>query len=276
MISLKKIKTYMYCPLKLYYEDNIHENEIKNERYEAGKRIKEIRLDIQDLIQRNLKRLNKNMDLKRIEQELSKNINYYINNQLNEIYDPNKYDIEDIEKYKNDLIQESKYNIQLLSLKSKRLMDLTNEKGHNITERLFPTAMYNYILRDPELEITGIAEKIEIIQGKYYPIIFKTSIPPIKGVWDSDAIELAFTSMLIEEEFETEVYVGFVDYVNIGERRPVVIDANLRKSLFRKIDYVRTILYNKEIPTAKYDLNKCKNCEFKDICLDDYENPIEI
>ncbi|MDY5614778.1 Dna2/Cas4 domain-containing protein [Methanobrevibacter boviskoreani] len=276
MISLKKIKTYMYCPLKLYYEDNIHENEIKNERYEAGKRIKEIRLDIQDLIQRNLKRLNKNMDLKRIEQELSKNINYYINNQLNEIYDPEKYDIEDIEKYKNDLMQESKYNIQLLSLKSKRLMDLTNENGHNITERLFPTAMYNYILRDPELEITGIAEKIEIIQGKYYPIIFKTSIPPIKGVWDSDAIELAFTSILIEEEFETEVYVGFVDYVNIGERRPAVIDANLRKGLFRKIDYVRTILYNKEIPTAKYDLNKCKNCEFKDICLDDYENPIEI
>jgi CRISPR-associated exonuclease Cas4 len=266
----------MYCPLKLFYNENIHESENENEQYEIGKRIKEIRLDIHDLIQRNLKRLNKNMDLETIEQELYKNVNYYINNRLNEIYDPEKYDVEDIEKYKNDLIDESKYNIKILAMKTKRMMVLTNNNGDKVVERIFPTAMYTYLLRDPELEITGMADKIEIIKGKYYPISFKSSIPPIKGVWDSDAIELAFTSILIEEEFETEVYVGFIDYVNFAERRPVIIDANLRKSLFRYIDNIRHILYNKEIPTVKYEINKCKRCEFKDICLEEFENPIEI
>lgn len=53
----------------------------------------------------------------------------------------------------------------------------------------------------------------------------------MKGVWDGDAIELIAAALLIENEFDTEVFVGFVDYLKLGgERRVVVMDANLRKS----------------------------------------------
>ena len=60
-----------------------------------------------------------------------------------------------------------------------------------------------------------MCDKIEIIDGKYYPISIKGSNPPIKGVWDQDAIELVAHAILLEEEFETEVFVGFVDYEKI-------------------------------------------------------------
>lgn len=258
----------MYCPMQLYYQYNIH-GDMENVQYEIGLTIKEIRLEIQDIIQRNLKRTNNNMNLEEIEKELFKNVNYYINNRINELYDPEKYDSDDLEKYKNDLSNEARYNIKILSLKVKRYMNLTHKEGNKIVEMIYPTSMQNYLLRDPQLNISGLAEKIEIINGKYFPIVFKTSTPPIKGVWDSDSIELAFNAILIEEEFDTEVFVGFVEYVNLGERRPVIIDVNLRKGLFRILDQVRQIIINKEIPCVKYDVNKCERCEFKGLCLEE-------
>ena len=268
MISLTKIKTYMYCPMQLYYQYNIHGN-MENIQYELGKNLKEIRIEIQDIIQRNLKRTKNNMKVEEIEKELFKNVNYYINNRINELYDPEKYDSDDLEKYKNDLSNETRYNIKILALKAKRYMNLTQNEGNKIVEMIYPTSMYSYLLRDPQLNISGIADKIEIINGKYFPITFKTSTPPVKGVWDNDSIEIAFNSILIEEEFDTEVFVGFVEYVNLSERRPVIIDVNIRKSLFRILDQIRQIIINKEIPSVKYDEKKCERCEFKGLCLED-------
>ena len=52
MISISTIRTYMFCPLKLYFQKNLDE-EIK-ENFTVSKTIKELRVDIQDIIQRNI------------------------------------------------------------------------------------------------------------------------------------------------------------------------------------------------------------------------------
>ena len=275
MINLNTIKTYMYCPLNLYYQKNIQKNE-ENKRYKFNKEIKELRIDIKDIIQKNLKRINKSMTVETIEEELNKNIKYYIITRLNEIFKYKEYDNVDFEKYKVDLLEESKFNIKLLSIRVKRFMILTNKNGYDINKIIYPTSMYNYFLRDSQLDINGTIDKIEIIKGKYYPIIYKFNTPPIQGVWDNDAIEIACNSILIEEEFETDVYVGFVEYLNFAERRTVVVDANLRKSLFRILDYIKRIIINNEIPTVRYELNKCKKCEYKEICQEEFTNPIDM
>ena len=87
------------------------------------------------------------------------------------------------------------------------------------------------------------------------------------GVWDQDAIEQVAYAILIEEEFNTEVYVGFVDYEKIGDRRPVVMDVNLRKALFEIIREVKEITENKKLPNVKKTSKKCEKCEYKEICL---------
>ena len=112
-----------------------------------------------------------------------------------------------------------------------------------------------------------MCDKIEIIDGKYYPISIKSSNPPIKGVWDQDAIELVAHAILLEEEFETEVFVGFIDYEKIGDRRPVVMDVNLRKGLFDIMREVKEITENKKLPNVKKNIKKCEICEYKDMCL---------
>lgn len=76
-------------------------------------------------------------------------------------------------------------------------------------------------------------------------------------------------AILIEEEFDTEVFVGFVDYEKIGERRPVVMDVNLRKGLFEVIKEVREIIDNKKMPNVKKNNKKCRNCEYAEICFKD-------
>ena len=127
--------------------------------------------------------------------------------------------------------------------------------------------MYSYLLKDIQLELIGICDKIEIIDGKYYPITIKNSNPPLKGVWDQDAIELVSYAILLEEEFDTEVFVGFVDYEKIGERRPVVMDVNLRKGLFEVIREVKEITENRKLPKVKKTHKKCEKCEYENICL---------
>lgn len=47
--------------------------------------------------------------------------------------------------------------------------------------------------------------------------------------------------MLIEKEFDTEVFVGFTDYLKIGDRKPVIMDSNLRKGLFKVLGKINDI-----------------------------------
>lgn len=111
-----------------------------------------------------------------------------------------------------------------------------------------------------------MCDKIEIINGKYYPISIKSSNPPLKGTWDGDSIELVASAMLIEKEFDTEVFVGFIDYLKIVDRRPVVMDSNLRKGLFKILSEINDIKNEKIVPEVNTTGLKCKNCEYNDIC----------
>ena len=45
------------------------------------------------------------------------------------------------------------------------------------------------------------------------------------------------------------------------------MDVNLRKGLFEVIKEVREIIDNKKLPNVKISNKKCKNCEYKTICL---------
>ena len=370
MISISSIKSYMFCPMKLYLEKTFGE---ESKDILLHKTMKELRIDVNDLFQRNLKKITKEMELEEIEENLNKNIEEHIENSLstlvkieekNNIYkfnndlnndkeetsldklkskkytknlnnsnndstnninsfnnNPNNnstnnttnsdnnnfnnnstdsindisnnkpnnnsinkssknlkenYDIRTIEEEieRIDRIQEIKmnlkteiyYNLKILSLKTKKAILLNQKDGSQIAELFFPTAMYSYLMRDTQLDIVGTCDKIEIIDGKYFPISIKSSNPPLKGVWDGDAIELIAAALLIENEFDTEVFVGFVDYLKLWERRVVVMDANLRKSFFRILNEVDDIITNEIMPEIKKDNKKCHKCVYNLIC----------
>lgn len=260
MISISSIKTHMYCPMKLYLKTNVDIGQ--NDDYQLYNEIKNLKIDIQDLLQKNMRKLKKNMNLNEIETELSQNIATYTENNIRTIKDITKEQIDEI-------TDETYFSIKILALKAKKAMTILDKEGIEIVEMFFPNCLYSYLIKDKQIDLVGICDKIEIIDGNYYPIVFKSSNPPIKGIWDSDAIEVAANALLIEEEFDTEVFVGFVKYSKIDDKRPVVIDMNIRKGLFSIINEVKEIIINKKIPQVKISEKKCRNCEYYTICTKD-------
>ena len=81
MISVSTIKTYMFCPLKLYFQSNIDEEH--DENYFVSKSLKDLRMDIQDLLHKNLRHIKKDMD----EREIEKRLAIGINNQIKTSFD---------------------------------------------------------------------------------------------------------------------------------------------------------------------------------------------
>jgi CRISPR-associated exonuclease Cas4 len=303
MISVSTIKNYMFCPLKLYFQSNIDEN--IQEDYFVSKSLKDLRMDIQDLLHKNLRHIKKDMDEKEIEKRLSIGIANQIKTSFdiieemdekvkkeqkeNNEKEKNNIKMEDeiefideeeekkteedevgdkdnIEELRKELVNEINFNLKILSLKVSQTMKVLDKDGDELQGLFFPSCMYNYLIRDVGLDLIGVIDKIEVEKGNYFPISLKSSNPPIKGVWDGDLMEVIANGLLIEQEFNTYITVGYVDYLKIGERRAVVIDTDARKSFFKVLTSVNKIVENGEIPTVKTNLKKCENCEYKELC----------
>ena len=262
MINVSSIKTNLYCPMKLYHQ--IHTDSCENDDYQLAVEIKKLKIDVQDLIKKNMRKVRKEMDLKEIEDILSDNIKEHIESTLDSIKEMG-FEIE--ESKKSEILTSTYFNIQIMALKISKAMAILDKHAFAIMDMFFPNCMYSYLIKKENLELIGMCDKIEIIDGKYYPVTIKNSKPPLKGVWRQDAIELVAHAILIEEEFETEVYVGFVEYEKIGDRRPVIMDVTLRKALFDEIRKVKEIVENKKAPALKMNAKKCGFCEYEDLCL---------
>ena len=288
MISVSTIKSYMFCPLKLYFQSNIDED--VEEDYFISKTLKDLRIDIQDILHKNLRHIKKDMDEKEIEKRLSIGISNQVKTTFEIIEEINdKEDIDEsnlkkdeeiefideekkedendnLKELKKELINEINLNIKILSLKVSQSMKVLDKDGGEIQNLFFPTSMYNYLIRDIGLDLIGIIDKIEVEKGNYFPISLKSSNPPINGVWDGDFMEAIANALLIEQEFNTYVTVAYVDYLKIANRRTVIIDTDARKSFFKVLTNVNKIVENGEIPTVKTGLKKCENCEYKELC----------
>lgn len=278
----------MFCPLKLYFQSNIDED--VEEDYFISKTLKDLRIDIQDILHKNLRHIKKDMDEKEIEKRLSIGISNQVKTTfeiIEEINDKEETDEsnlkkdEDIEfideekkedendnlkELKKELINEINLNIKILSLKVAQSMKVLDKDGSEIQNLFFPTSMYNYLIRDIGLDLIGVIDKIEVEKGNYFPISLKSSNPPINGVWDGDFMEAIANALLIEQEFNTYVTVAYIDYLKIADRRAVIIDTDARKSFFKVLTSVNKIVENGEIPTVKTGLKKCENCEYKELC----------
>ncbi|WP_305515544.1 Dna2/Cas4 domain-containing protein [Methanobrevibacter sp. V14] len=261
MIKVSSIKQYMYCPLKLYHQNHIDTKE--NKDYRLIIEIKKLKIDIQDLIEKNMRKIKKDMTISEIESILSENIDLYIKSTATSIKSMN-LNLESSQI--NEIIDNTYFKIKTMALRVKQSMTILDKHAYEIIDMFFPNCMYSFLIKNTSLGIIGMCDKIEIIDGEYYPILLKSGKPPLKGVWNQDAIELVSNAILIEEEFNTDVYVGFVDYEKIGDRRPVIMNVELRKSYFDILREVKEIINNKKLPKTKINLKKCEKCKYKDIC----------
>lgn len=267
MTNISSIKTYMYCPRKVYIQENIAQE--KTTVDPIYNKLKLLNIDIADILNKNMRKLKRNMNLKEVEKILSEEVQNTVEKTFDEIATgKTKMSNDKINELFNDFNNQTYYNIKLMALKASRTMKLMKKDGGEISGMFFPSSMDSYFIKDDRLDLTGVCDKIEIIDGNYFPISFKNNTPPIKGVWNQDAIELAAQAIIIEKEFDCDVYVGFVEYQKIGDRRPVVIDVNVRRGVFEILHEMNQLKLLKKAPSIKINERKCSMCEYEDICLE--------
>ena len=246
MISVSQIKEHMYCGMKLYH--SIRDTCDKSENIERSLEIKKLKIDIENTVEKNIRKVKKDMTTDEIEMILENGIGQITQD--------------------SEIRSTADFKIKILSFKLSQAMKTYDKNAIELESIFFPNRLYSYSMKDEMLELSGVCDKVEISEGKYYPVLTKSSTPPFRGVWDSDAIELAAHSMLLENEFDSDVYAGFVDYEKIGERRVVIMDVALRKSLFKVMNEIRDITENGNMPHVKKSFKKCEKCEYRKYCID--------
>jgi CRISPR-associated exonuclease Cas4 len=278
-IKVSSISEYLYCPLKLYLryyleDDEKKENEkegkidVQNDYSSHSKSFpnNQFLRNFQDLLRRNLWNVKNSMNNSQIEDILFQDVNLLIEKYM-ERFESTKDTKINISNFSEELAKKLRLEVQILGLRVNKIMINSQKDGPQIAEMMFPPSLQTYLMHDKSLQISGSVDKIEIIEGKYFPIKIKLGNPPLRGVWDSDALELAAYSLLIEQEFDTDVVVGFVDYAKVDDRRPVIIDSELREGLFIVLDHIREIINHGNLPEVSLNHKKCLQCNYMEICL---------
>lgn len=269
-VLVSSINEYLFCPLKLYLRHHL-EFEKSEKKYSAKDNIlifRQVYKDYNDIVRKNLRMVKKDMNASQISEILFQDVNYLLKKSMKGYnFDSEKEKLLRLNQLENDL----KVKNTILALKIHRILNKTKNTSIQIVEMLFPPSLESYLIRDKSLEMGGIVDRIEIIGGKYYPISQKSKNPPLRGVWDSDALEIAAYALLIEQEFDTEVLVGFVDYQVLEDRRPVVVDSELREGLFIVLDDIRNIINYGNLPEVNINPKKCETCNYKEICNQNLE-----
>lgn len=176
MIPVTMIREYLYCPLKVYLE--MHDENIKS--YPPTTNIShDALIGFEELIKRNLWHLNGEMQVKEILEELLKDIPEFLDN-VNLQYQ----DVELVDNVNNnfDILKEDlKFNSWLIAIKTQKMLK-TGLTGAEVVNLLFPPSLLEFKIEDKENGLLGQIDKIEIVDGVYYPIKIKTNLPPLKGV----------------------------------------------------------------------------------------------
>ncbi|MGB9978885.1 CRISPR-associated protein Cas4 [Methanobacterium sp.] len=265
MIRVSSITEFVYCPAKMFL-NQIQGNNIQTSKMIHGKLVHEIRRGYEEITKQNIWRIKENIELEDIFSTIFEEVPQFVE-KVSKKYSA-KYEINSstLNGMCKDLEDDLKLESQFLSLKIKKILNTSSKRSGEIAEMFFPQSLLEFSLKNEELNLRGKIDKIEVINNIYYPVEVKTGMPPSKGVWLADALQIAAYAVLMGYELNKEVLVGFVDYIRICERRPVVVDSILHQKLFGILDDITTMFEKQEIPEFKLNKNKCEKCEYMDIC----------
>jgi CRISPR-associated exonuclease Cas4 len=258
MIPVSMIREYLYCPMKICMKI---ENKEINSTSIVNIISREALIGFEELIKRNLWSLKGEMTVKEILEELLKDIPEF----LNVIYEQyQEEEIVDEKKFEN-LKEDLKFNSWLTAIKIQKMLK-SGINGADAVNLLFPPSLVEFRIEDKDNGLLGQIDKIEIVDGVYYPVKIKTNLPPLKGVWQSDAMQIAAYAYLMEYEFNKEIPVGFVYYMKVGSKKPVLITTTLREQFSEVFNEIVSIIYDDTIPEMVQNEKKCFSCDYCDIC----------
>jgi CRISPR-associated exonuclease Cas4 len=212
--------------LKNYVKHSEMVNSI-NLNDDINNKVVKLYLDSKNLVNRNIRNIASNRETQ-IYEILSKNVFEEIDNQLTILNDNGQY-------VRNQKVQNLKIGINLYIRQIEELITHSDIKNIFDIKNMFNISCFErYLIKDDNLELIGSCDEIEVLDGHYYPIDYNLN-NGINEPSEAEKIKLCLNAMLIEQEFDTEVFCGFISFIRTNERVQVVFDSKLRKKCFKFI-----------------------------------------
>ena len=133
----------------------------------------------------------------------------------------------------------------------------TRQEGRVRTVRTLP-------IRSARLGLSGQADVVEFREdGTVFPVEYKRGRPKKSRC---DEVQLCAQALCLEEMLSVHIGNGALFYGQKKRRRPVVLDADLRRLTEAAIRQVHDLLGSGVTPKAVYS-KKCDLCSLKSFCL---------
>lgn len=254
IISVTDITAFMFCPRKLWLQKIKGIKVEPTEKMILG-RIKHKALEIFN--------------------DLEKNFILSINFPLTEIHAKEKYSklMEEsaTQAFNLNIYSAKDFSITLKSFLDEFLPNTKNEisvripplleamkkfQGREIWENLTPKYQAELSLLSEKFAIKGRVDRV-LFAEKIIPFEIKTRIK--EKIFDSDKIQLAAYSLLLEDNFNKKIKKGIIEMKN--KKIEIEITDELKNKVLEIAEKVRNI--QGEFPSS---FSKCQSCNLKEIC----------
>ena len=129
--------------------------------------------------------------------------------------------------------------------------------GKELRRNLTPKYLTEFQIISSNLAIKGRIDRVKI-EKEILPYEIKTR----EEVFESDKIQLAAYSLLLEDEFGKPIAKGIIETKNKQEE--ILLTPELKNRVLEIADKIREMKESSFLS----NFNKCKNCEIKDSCFE--------
>ena len=260
-IKVSDFTQYMICPRLIYFRARGHEQGgiAKGKERSMIERIllKELALNLHKIYGGEDEEGEGKGEEEELEDEDAKRVIKDVADGVEWIY---REELKGVEK---DFLEEVKRDFVCSMENGEWLRKIRNENRLSELERYYGYEREHTMVSE-KLSMSGSVDKLIRTEEEVIPCVIKTGKCPEYSVWKSDRVQLAAYAMLIEEEFETTVKRGFVEYIRNAEFRELQIrrrDRALALQILKRVKRIKNGFFPEKGENAP-----CDTCVFEEMC----------
>jgi len=122
-------------------------------------------------------------------------------------------------------------------------------------------------LSSPTLSLQGCIDCIIKTEGEYIPIDYKNMLSNKGRCWMDHKYQLTAYAMLIEENYQTQVRKGFINYIPEKHVIQLEITPIMKTHVKRVLGHIKSMIAQEKLPPIRVAKQKCAGgCGYRQIC----------
>lgn len=264
MISVSMLSTYLYCPRKLYINHVIGVKGIEKTSQVIGKIKHSVIEYVNNMENEIVNKITPDMDANDIEnlyrQAYYRILMYQIKKYKTQVKD---FDVRQLfSEVWVVLLEEAKFRANNVAF----FKDKTGLFGRELWLKLTPKYVSELKLMSKTLNLIGVVDKVEQYHDSVIAYELKSGKAPDNGLWPGHRVQLAAYIMLLKEKYK-DVNEGYVHYLDIKEKRKLVLNPAIEDEVKSLINKVSVLLASDKLPAKVKNENKCLYCNLKEHCF---------